>query len=138
MSKKIFGFHISHELAARLQTLLDKVEAASDKRPFAMELFGIIEELADTGLAYFFIKPLKKAKIGGLTIKAVEIAMNMGKSAVLKIGKGVIKGMDNTQLAVVIEMLEQSLTQQIAKNAPDKTDPNTDENKENNNEKKDV
>jgi hypothetical protein len=132
MRKKIFGFHISPELATRLQMLLDKVEAASDKRPFAMELFGIIEELADAGLAYFFIKPLKKAKIGGLTIKAVEMAMNMGKSAVLKIGKGVIKGMDNGQLAVVIEMLRESLTEQMAKHAPEKTDEKTDENNENN------
>jgi hypothetical protein len=39
--------------------------------------------------------------------------MNLGKSGVLKIGKGVIKGMDNTQLMVVVDLLRQSLTEQV-------------------------
>jgi hypothetical protein len=124
MAQKILGFHISDELQARISTLLEKVTAAADKRPFAMDLFRIIEEVSDVGLAYFFIQPLKRAKIGGFTIKAVEIAMNLGKSGVLKIGKGVIKGMDNAQLMVVVDLLRQSLTEQVEPKSQTETTEN--------------
>jgi hypothetical protein len=127
MAQKILGFHISESLHTRIRSLLDTVTAAKDKRPFAMDLFRIIEEVSDVGLAYFFIQPLKRAKIGGFTIKAVEIAMNLGKSGVLKIGKGVIKGMDNTQLMVVVDLLEQSLTEQIAQHNTQNTNTETKE-----------
>lgn len=111
MAQKLLGFHISDAQYERLRTTLDKVNAASDKRPFAMELFAHIETLSDIGLDYFFVQPLRRAKIGGFTIKAVEVAMNLGKSGVLKLGKGIIKGMDSAQIAIIAEVLENSLTE---------------------------
>ncbi len=125
MSQKLLGFHISEAQYEQLRLTLDKVNAASDKRPFAMELFAHIETLSDVGLNYFFVQPLRRAKIGGFTIKAVEMAMNLGKSGVLKLGKGIIKGMDSAQIAIIAEVLENSLTERPTKGEEENTDKPT-------------
>lgn len=110
MQNHLFGFEISEQANNRAIALLEKVKNAADKKPFAMEIYAIVEEFSTVGLTYFFVAPLRAANIGGLKIKAVEIAMNMGKNAVLSIGKGILKSMSSEQLTVVIQLLENSLT----------------------------
>ena len=104
----LFGFEISPEAAQKIQKLLAKAADLTDKTPLAMEIYAIVEELSTVGLSYFFIQPLKLAGIGGLKIKTVEIAMNLGKNAVLSIGKGILKAMSSAQIEVVLNMLKNS------------------------------
>jgi len=105
----LFGFEISPEAQQKIQDLLAKAANLVDKKPLAMEIYAIVEQLSGVGLDYFFIKPLKLAGIGGLKIKTVEVAMNMGKNAVLSIGKGILKAMSSEQLDVVLNLMRNSL-----------------------------
>jgi hypothetical protein len=105
----LFGFEISELVYTKLDNLLQNSKKVADKKSLAMDIYAVVEELSMAGLHYFFIAPLREANIGGLKIKTVEIAMNMGKNAVLSIGKGILKSMSNEQLQVVIQMLEKSL-----------------------------
>lgn len=110
MTHKYLGFPIPESLQRKIDETLANARAATDLRPFAMDLYDIIEELSEKGLEFYFIQPLKKANISVLKIKAIEFAMNTGQSAVLSIGKGLLKAMDSKQLMVVVELIENSLT----------------------------
>lgn len=110
MQQKKFGFPISPVLYNKTHELIKKVKAAKDKRPFALQIFECVEAISNVGLDYFFVKPLKRAKMNAIMTKTFEMAVNMGQSSILKVGKTLIKSMDGTQLMVIIDLLEESMS----------------------------
>jgi hypothetical protein len=107
---KYLGFPIPAELEAKILTLLDNMKKAEDKTKYANELYSIVQELSHVGLDYFFVMPLKTAKIGMLKMKSVEMALSMGKQGIFSVAKGILKSMNNEQLEVIINLFENSLT----------------------------
>jgi hypothetical protein len=119
MNQKLYlGFPLSEKLQKRLLSAVEKAENTSNKKQYAIELFEIIAELSDEGLDYFFIQSLRKAKIGALSLKAVEMALSTGKKAILTVGKTIIKGMSDEQLSVVVSLMRDSLTLPLSDDQP--------------------
>lgn len=110
MPTKYFGFPLTEAVEKKITVILPKARAAKDRRVYALDLFEIITEVSNQGLDYFFIQSLRRAGITGFKIKMVETAMNMGQSAVLSIGKGILKAMSHEQLEVVLDLFEDSMT----------------------------
>jgi hypothetical protein len=130
MPTKYFGFPLTEAVEQKIATILPKARAAKDRRVYALDLFEIITEVSNQGLDYFFIQSLRRAGITGFKIKMVETAMNMGQSAVLSIGKGILKAMSHEQLAVVLDLFEDSMTTKNTPNEPEsepKNPPTNDE-----------
>ena len=109
MANKYLAFPISPELYSRVENVVAEVKNNSNKRQFALKVFQVISDLSDTGLDYYFIQSLKRAKIGRIKMIAVENAINVGKKAILSVGKGIIKAMNDEQLHVIAEVLEESV-----------------------------
>ena len=109
MQEKKFGFPISPALYHKVTELIKKVKAAKDKRPFALQLFDCIEEISSVGMDYLFVQPIKRAKLSMITTKTFMMAVNMGQSGILKVGKSLIKTLDNTQLMVIVDLLEEAM-----------------------------
>ena len=95
MANKYLAFPISPELYSRVENAVAEVKNNSNKRQFALKVFQVISDLSDTGLDYYFIQSLKRAKIGHIKMIAVENAINVGKKAILSVGKGIIKAMND-------------------------------------------
>lgn len=110
MPGKYLGFLIPEALETKLVTLLEKVKAAENKKAYAMDLFDIIVALSDEGLEYFFLDPLRRAKVGGLSFKIISGAISVGKKGIIAAGRGIVKGLDNQQLMIVVDLLESSIT----------------------------
>ena len=92
-----------------LANLFDRVSTINCGHKPALQLFQVINDLSDVGLNHFFVQSLRKAGIGKIKLIAVENAMMVGKKAIMTIGKGIIKAMDDKQLLTIAEFLESSL-----------------------------
>lgn len=109
MSRQYLGFPISEELHQRIQKLEKEVQAADNKRPYALQIFQVVSDLSDAGLQYFFIESLKRAKIGKIKLMAVENAIKVGKRAILTVGKQILKAMSSEQIGIIMEVMTESL-----------------------------
>lgn len=107
---KYLGFPIPADLQVKIDTLLDNLNKTDDKSKYAMDVYAVVKELSDVGLAYFFTAPLKAAKIGMLKMKSVEMTISAGKSGIFAVAKGILRAMSDEQLNVVLDLFEKSLT----------------------------
>jgi hypothetical protein len=107
---KYLGFPLTPELENKTNTLMHNMRNTEDKTKYVNDLYSVIQDLSNVGLDYYFIQPLKTAKIGMLKMKSVEIALSAGKSGIFTVAKGILKSMDNKQLEIVMQLFEKSLT----------------------------
>jgi len=110
MAQKYLGFPLSDNLKARVEAVVAEVKAASNRRQHALKLFQVISDLSDEGLDYYFIQSLKRAGLGRIKMIAVENALAVGKKAILTVGKGIIKAMNDEQLLIIANVIEDSIT----------------------------
>ena len=109
-TQKYLGFPIDPELLVRIEELIEIVKEAENKRKYALKIYGVITELSDSGLDYFFVQPLQRAKIGRLKLKAIKMALSTGTKSIFAVGKSIIKTMSNDQLMLIIDLFEESMT----------------------------
>lgn len=122
MPTHYLGFPLPEATETKLRELLDKVKKAEKKTLYAMDLFNVIVALSDIGLEYYFLEPLRRAKIGKISYALISKAINVGKGGIVFAGKSIVKGLDNEQLMIVVDLLDSSLTVR-----PEKTTPPTTE-----------
>lgn len=110
MSQKYLGFPLSEGLENRVQDVLHDLNNNNNRRQFALKLFQVVSDLSDEGLDYYFIQSLKRAGLSKIKMIAVENAIKVGKKAILTVGKGILKAMNDDQLLIIGKVLEDSIT----------------------------
>jgi hypothetical protein len=94
-------FYHSQALRARTLSVLDAVEAAEDATSQRDALAALVLELTETGLAYYFVKPVEEAKVGFMA----EQSTKLGVAGILRVmgpvARRVIGGMGAAQLLLV-------------------------------------
>lgn len=92
-----------HSRALRTKTLrvLDALEQSEDATDHRDALAEVVLELTETGLAYYFMKPVQAAKASFIATQTTK----MGLAGILRVmgpvARRVIGGMDQSQLLVV-------------------------------------
>jgi phosphoribosyl-dephospho-CoA transferase len=109
MPKMYIGFPLDSELEGRVIEVVKDIQTSEDKRQYALKIFQVVNDLTNVGLDYFFVQSLKKAKIGKIKMIAVEQATNIGRRAVMTIGKSLVKSLSDEQLLVIANVLEESI-----------------------------
>jgi hypothetical protein len=94
-------FYHSVSLRTRTLTVLDALETAEDATSQRDALAEIVLELTESGLGYYFVKPVQDAKVGYLA----EQSTKLGIAGILRVmgpvTRRVIGGMDAGQLLSV-------------------------------------
>jgi len=80
-------FYHSKSLRAKTLTVLATLEKAKDSKQHRGALADVIVELTDSGMEYYFLRPLKLAKAGFFT----EQSANLGMSAAIRVLASVIR-----------------------------------------------
>jgi len=98
-----------HSLPLRVRTVsvLKALENAKDATKHRDALAEIIVELTDSGMEYFFLEPLKTAKVGFLVEKSAHLGMSATTGVLGSVIRGVIGGMDEPQLLSVCKYIRQ-------------------------------
>jgi hypothetical protein len=94
-------FYHSQTLRTKTLSVLDALEAADDATTQRGPLAELVLELTETGLAYYFVKPVQDAKVGFMA----EQSTKLGIAGILRVmgpvARRVIGGMGPQQLLSV-------------------------------------
>jgi hypothetical protein len=106
-SKPFLRFYHSAALRKKTLSLLDSIEQAEDATMRRDALSDLVMELTNSGMDYYFLRPLKLAKPGFL----VEQSANLGLAGVRQVMGSVVRQiigrMDSPQLLSVCGSIRQ-------------------------------
>ncbi len=106
-SKPFLRFYHSESLRAKTLDVLNQIDTAKDNTQHRDALAEIVVELTDSGMDYFFLRPLKLAEAGFL----VEQSANLGMAATTRVLGSVIRNiigrMNRAQLLSVSKSIRQ-------------------------------
>jgi hypothetical protein len=106
-SKPFFRFYHSESLRAKTLGVLHDIETAKDGTGYRNALADVVVELTDSGMDYFFLRPLKIADAGFIIQQSANLGM-AGTTRVLgSVIRNVIGRMDERQLLAICGYIRQ-------------------------------
>ena len=105
--KPFLRFYYSEALRVKTLIVLSTVEKAKDKTAYRDALAGVVAELTDSGMEYYFLRPLKIAKSGFLTEQSAKLGMSATTTVLGSVVRNIIGRMDAPQLLSVCSYIRQ-------------------------------
>ena len=106
-AKPFLRFYHSEELHQRTIVVLTTLENARDPTAHRDALAELAVELTNSGLHYYFIKPLKVAKAGFILEQSASIGMAGVQQVIATVIRNIIARMDGPQLLSIGDSLRQ-------------------------------
>lgn len=100
-------FYYSKSLRAKTLAVLATVEKAKDRTQHRGALADVIVELTDSGMEYYFLRPLKLAKAGFFTEQSANLGMAATTRVLASVIRNLIGRMDSPQLLFVCSYVRQ-------------------------------
>jgi hypothetical protein len=100
-------FYHSETLRAKTLAILTTIEKAKDGKPHRDALGNVVVELTGSGMEYFFLRPLKLAKVGFLTEQSANLGMSAATGLMASAIRTIIGRMDRPQLLAVCGYVRQ-------------------------------
>jgi hypothetical protein len=94
-------FFYSESLHKKTITLLATLEQSPDPTEYSSDLAKIIEELTISGMNYYFMKPLQKARAGFIVQQSANLGMAGAQKVMGSVIRSIIGRMDAPQLLSV-------------------------------------
>jgi hypothetical protein len=99
--KPFFRFYHSAHLRAKTLAVIEAIEQAEDATVHREALADIAIELMDSGIDYFFLHPLKLAKVGFLVQQSANLGMAGAQQVMGTAIRNIVGRMDTPQLLSV-------------------------------------
>jgi hypothetical protein len=96
--KPFLRFYHSDELRARTLHVLATVEQAEDTTRYRGALADLVMELTDSGLDYYFMRPLNLAKVNFVVNRSAHMGMGSVRRVMSPVIRNIIGRMDERQL----------------------------------------
>jgi hypothetical protein len=93
-------FH-SEALRSKTLAVLEALESADVPADHREALAAVVVELTETGLDYYFVKPVKAAKVGFMAEQSTKVGISTILKVMAPVTRRIIGGMDSDQLRVV-------------------------------------
>ena len=100
-------FYHSEALRAKTLAVLTTLERAKDSTKYRNDLADIIEELTDSGMEYYFLRPLKLAGAGFFTQQSANLGMSTTTCMLASVIRNIVGGLDGPQLLVLCGHIRQ-------------------------------
>jgi hypothetical protein len=100
-------FYHSQSLRTKTLAVLTSLEKAKDRTEYRDALADVVAELTDSGMDYFFLKPLKVAKAGFFVQQSASLGMSAATGVLASVVRSVIGGMDGPQLLAISGYIRQ-------------------------------
>jgi hypothetical protein len=94
-------FYHSDALRAETMKVLAAVEAAADPTKHGEALAKVVLELTESGLDYYFLKPLRAAKVGLVGQQSAKLGISTFLRVMGPVSRRLITGMNASQLQAV-------------------------------------
>jgi hypothetical protein len=103
-------FYHSESLRTKTLKVLDALETAEDATNHSKALAEVVLELTETGLAYYFVKPVQDAKVGLMAEQSTKLGIAGIRRVMGPVTRRVIGGMNTTQLLSVSKHIRHLMT----------------------------
>jgi hypothetical protein len=100
-SEPFLRFYHSESLRAKTLAVLATLEKAKDSTQHRGALADIVVELTDSGMEYYFLRPLKLAKTGFFVQSSANVGMAATVGVLAPVIRNIIGRMDKAQLLTV-------------------------------------
>jgi hypothetical protein len=108
-SRPFLRFYHPENLRVKTLAALATIEKAKDKTDHRDVLADIVVELTDSGMEYYFLRPLKIAKAGFLTEQSANLGMAATTRVLGTVIRNIIGRMDSPQLLSVCSSIRQMM-----------------------------
>jgi hypothetical protein len=105
--KPFLCFYHSKSLHANMLAVLTTLEQAKDCTRYSNALTEIVLELTDSGLEYYFLRPLKLANVGFVVEQSAQLGMGSVKRVMAPVIRNIIGHLDTRQLLMVCQHIRQ-------------------------------
>ena len=103
------GFRISPELAARTESAVAGVRQDPADRDRVDELVEVVLEMTDVGLDYYYLEPLRRARVGAMATGAAKLGLATAERSIPPIVRRVLTGLDAEQILEIAEFIDDLL-----------------------------
>jgi hypothetical protein len=100
-AKPSLRFFHSPALRTRTTKVLAAIDKDEDATKYAGALSGVVVELTEAGLDYYFLKPLQQAKIGFVPRQTANLGMAGALRVMSPIIRRILAGANTTQLKII-------------------------------------
>jgi hypothetical protein len=105
--KPFLRFYHSESLRMKTLAVLTTLEQAQDPTRHRNVLTDIVLELTDSGLEYYYLRPLKLANAGFIIEQSAQMGLGAVKRVMAPVIRNVIGYMDRQQLLTVCHHIRQ-------------------------------
>lgn len=105
--KPFLRFYHTESLRAKTLAVLTTLEQANDSTRHRTALTNIVLELTDSGLDYYFLRPLKLANAGFVVEQSAQLGMGGVKRVMAPVIRNIIGYMDKQQLLTICRHIRQ-------------------------------
>lgn len=102
-AKPSLRFYHSAALRARTDRLLAAIEQDGDPTRHARDLADLVVDLSEAGMEYYFLKPIRQAKLGVVAQKTASLGMSGALRVMSPIVRTILHGASAAQLKVIAE-----------------------------------
>ncbi len=100
-------FYHSASLRTKTLAVLTTVEQAPDPTRYRNALSDVVMEITDSGLEYFFLRPLDLAKVGFVVNQSAHLGMGTVSRVLGPVVHNIIGHLDKNQLLIVCAHIRQ-------------------------------
>lgn len=106
-NKPFMRFYFADSLRAKTLKVLSTIEQAKDSTQHRNALCDLVMELTNSGMDYYFLKPLRLAKVGFVVEQSANVGMAGATRLLGSVIYSIISRMDKTQLLTVCSHIRQ-------------------------------
>ena len=106
-SKPFLRFYYPERLRRKTLSVLSTLERARDATAHRDALADLVVELTNSGMDYYFMKPLKRAKPGFILLQSANIGMTGVQQVMATVIRQIIGRMESPQLLSVCGSIRQ-------------------------------
>lgn len=99
--KPSLRFFHSAPLRARTDKVLAALEQAEDPTRHVEALSGLVVTLTEAGLDYYFLRPIRQAKVGFVTRQTASLGMSGALRVMSPVIRTILSGTNAAQLRVI-------------------------------------
>lgn len=109
----LVGFPISPELHARVREVLSILREAESASDHASELARVVAELTDTGLGYYFLRPVEVAGMGRISQATAKVGIASAGKGIPMIVRRVLSSASDEELLALADFVETLLVELV-------------------------
>ncbi len=106
-TRPFLRFYYPESLRTKTLAVLTTMEQAKDRTRHRTALAGIVVDLTNSGMDYYFLRPLRLAKMGFIVEQSANVGMTGVTQLLGSVIHNVIGHMDSAQLLIVCDYIRQ-------------------------------